>query len=110
MTTPLSKGHFVPNPLLAKELERATFLQDDLARIAENIAQKAKDTAPEDSGDYRDGIEADSGFDSRGVLARVNANDWKSALIEFGTSDTPPFRVLTRAAESLGYRVSGGGK
>ena len=100
MTTTHSR--FVPNPRLGYELLRSTMLIDDVARIAENIADQAKSIAPEDQGDYIASIEAVSGFDSRGVLARVNANDWKAGLIEFGTSDTPTFAPIRRAAERYG--------
>lgn len=100
MTT--TRTRFVPNPMLAQEVLRATMLLDDLQAIAENIAEQAVAIAPEDEGDYLRSIEAVSGFDARGVMARVNANDWKAALIEFGTTDTPVFAPIRRAADRYG--------
>jgi hypothetical protein len=96
---------FVPNPLFEQELLRSTLLQDDLQKVAEDIAEKAVAAAPEDDGDYKAGIEAVSGMGEDGVQARVNANDWKSGLIEFGTEDTPTFAPLRRGAEAAGHKV-----
>lgn len=100
----MTTQRFVPNPMLAEELKRATFLLDDMQRAAEAIADAARGLAPEEFGDYKDGIEAEAGTDAKGVLGRVNANDWKSGLIEFGAGEgRPVFAPLRKGAEAAGF-------
>ena len=71
--------------------------------IADNIADAARAVAPVDQRDYVDGIEVETGDDEQGnPVARVNANDWKSHGIEFGTVDTPKFAPLRRGLDSQG--------
>jgi hypothetical protein len=99
---------YVPNPAQVGELGRSKQLLDELMKRAEEAADKARGLAPVDSGDYRDGIEVDGGVDGSTVVARVNANDWKSGLIEFGTgrpAPTPAYAPLRRGAEQAGLKV-----
>lgn len=96
-----STMHFVPNPGFAAALARSTMFEDDMARIAEEIAETAQANAPESSGDFKDGIESTYGDG----YARVNMKDWKSVFIEFGTSEHPFGAPLRKAIESLGFRL-----
>lgn len=98
----MSFTHFIPNPMLGAELSRSRMLQPALLNIAENIRDEAKQLSPEDKGDYINSIEAKSGVDGRGVYAAVEATDWKAALIEFGTADTPAFAPIRKAADKYG--------
>ena len=44
------------------------------------------------------------------VMARINANDFKSAFIEFGTGEpgpTPAFAPLRRGCEAAGLNLRG---
>lgn len=79
---------------------------------AEAGEKAAKDIAPvgryAGGGDYRDGIEATVGVrGARGgvIVGRVNAKDFKSHWIEFGTIRQPAKAVLRRALERVGFIV-----
>lgn len=96
---------FVPNPAGWAELNRSQQMVDALHEVAEAIVEHAKTLAPHDTGDYRDGIEADAGIDGEVAVGRVNANDWKSGLLEFGTENEPAHATLRRAAEAEGLTV-----
>lgn len=96
---------FVPNPLFPGQLLRSTILLDDLEEQAQEIADAAKELAPVLSGAYRDGLVGVAGQDGGEVQGRVVGRDFKSGWIEFGTSDTPAFAPIRRAAESKGYNV-----
>jgi len=96
---------FVPSVTGMNALASSEGLEDALKEVAEEIASNARDLAPELSGDYKAGISVVAGEEDGESLARVNANDWKSGLIEFGTEDTPAFAPLRRAVESVGLDV-----
>jgi len=73
-------------------------------KIAEAIAERARELAPVDSGQYRDGIVVNKP-NEKGV-ARVLATDQKSAWVEFGNRDgsQPAQFVMRSAVESLGLK------
>jgi hypothetical protein len=70
--------------------------------IAERVAAIARETAPHMSGDYAAGIEAQV----TKTGARVYADDYKSAWIEFGipSRGQPAHWILRRAAEAAGLK------
>jgi hypothetical protein len=79
-----------------------------MEETAEEIADEARELAPVDEGDYIAGIEATGGTDSESAMGRVNANDWKSGLVEFGTGSPGPtarYAPLRRAVQQLGLRI-----
>jgi hypothetical protein len=84
---------FIPNPRFEYEFLRSLEAKEMVEDTTEAIAQRAKEIAPRDSGDYADGIKAEDG--------KVIGTDWKSHLIEWGTIKTPPFAPLRRAAEQI---------
>jgi hypothetical protein len=94
-----------PNPMFEKELLRTLILEPDLKQASDDIADAAKAAAPVDEGDYRDGIETETGMGKDGIQGRVNATWWTSHFIEFGTDDTPTFAPMRRGAEAAGYSV-----
>lgn len=119
----MGKMKFIPTPRL-NELVQPELLAEMLRR-AEAIAEEAREIAPvgeygEDeqkrrSGDYRDSIVAESGFikdETSGgeprAVGRVNAKDWKSHWIEFGTVKWKGYGTLEQAAERAGYRLTSG--
>lgn len=105
----MAGSRFVINPTFVKRLVRDPSLIPPLKEAAAAAADKAGDLAPVDDGDYRDGIKVAVGADERGVLARVNATDFKSHWIEFGTIDTPAFAPLRRAVlGGFSTNISGG--
>ncbi len=76
-------------------------IEEQLKDKAERVASAARSIAPVLTGAYRTGIRAESGRVGPYVIARVNANDYKSHWIEAGTSDTPTFAVLRRALDTI---------
>ena len=99
---------FVPNKNGMDALARTTDMQKSMKEYSDSVAESARGIAPELSGDYVDGIESVGGVDNGMAIGRVNANDWKSALIEWGTTDTPTFAPLRKAAEQQGLKLTGG--
>lgn len=96
---------FIPNPACERLLAVEPEMLVAMHHKAEETAKIAKSIAPVLSGDYRDGIQADSGFEHGRATGRVNGMDFKSHWIEFGTQFQPAFAVLRRAAESYGLKV-----
>lgn len=77
--------------------------------VAERGASAARENAPVATGAYRDGIEAQVGIGTQGsVTGRVNAKDFKSAFVEFGTYKWPAHATLRRAVESIGLGLAKG--
>lgn len=80
---------------------------------AEKIAETARGTAPEVSGDYKNGIIVqDFGSpSSRKAGARVLASDFKSAWIEFGVPERgiPATFNLRNAVDSAGFKFKSHG-
>jgi hypothetical protein len=68
--------------------------------IAEEIAERIRNLAPVDSGDYQDSIVTEK----TKVGARVRSTEYYSTFIEFGAPswNIAPQYVFRRAAESLG--------
>jgi hypothetical protein len=96
---------FIPNPVGIAAVARSAQVAEKLKAVAEAVAENARSVAPELSGDYIDGIAVEAAIDGDSAVGRVNANDWKSALIEFGTEDTPTFAPLRRGAEGAGLTL-----
>ena len=94
------------------QLGRSTEVRGALLESAEAIAKEGQRIAEAEayrSGDYMRGIGAAAvGLASGELSGQVQAKDWKSNWVEFGTVNTPARAVLRRAAEALGYRPEGG--
>lgn len=112
-------GRFIPNPVGIKQLQMGAQMKFALHSVAETIAEAAKSLARAeayDTGAYERSIRPASGIDTdeggtKTMIARVNAFDFKSGWIEFGSIHNPPpggHKILQRAAEASGYKVSVG--
>lgn len=93
---------FTPNPDLEKELPKLPGVIKSAEDVADAIAQRARDTAPVQTGAFRDSIIAQK-VNSKGV-ARVISTDPKGSFIEFGTSIEPARFIFRNAVESLGLK------
>src|SRR4051812_7768685 len=101
---------FVPNPKARLEIQRSPAMAAFLKTHVEAAAEYARSIAPVESGDYRDGIEADVGVVGPLAEGRIIGNDWKTIWIEKGTSERAAHAVLRRAADSAGIKIVGGGE
>lgn len=93
-------GRFVANQQAIDRLDRLPGVLAILGHHAADVADEARRIAPVATGAYRDSIEPDVGIDERGPVGRVNAHDFKSHWIEFGTLSRTPLAVLRRALDS----------
>ena len=107
----------MPNIRLRPDLESALrhspAVRDVMREVADRLLQEAQRLAPvshdpsdETPGSYRDSLEASVDETPEGVVARLRSADPAAPYIEFGTSDTPAFSPMRRAAESVGLRPS----
>lgn len=104
-----SKLDFKKDPGIEAMLRRSLEVEKALRLRAEAAASVAREIAPVDSGAYRDGIQAQSGIRGNVATARVNARDWKSHFIEFGTSQRAARAILRRACDAVGLKLVRGG-
>lgn len=90
------------NPGLARDISNGSEYRRALLEVAEACADGAREASPVADGDYRDGIEATTADREGEVVGRVNANDWKSHWIEWGSVNNPPHAPLRRGVLSAG--------
>ena len=104
---------FVPNPLGIALIGRTPLMANAMLERADEVAETAHSIAPEGpgkDGHYRDQITTAPIVENAVAGARVNANKFTSAWIEFGTSDTPTFAVLRTSCDANGLSLSEGGE
>lgn len=90
---------YVPNPTFEKLFLASREGQELVEEGAQDIADRAKSIAPEDEGNYIDGIKGPK--DSGGVPGKVIATDFKSHWIEWGSANNETYAPLRRAAEQI---------
>lgn len=96
---------FVPNPTGIALVGRSPAMQAGMIARGEAIVEAALGVSPFLEGDYRAGLKVEAGVIGGRAAARVNAHDWKSGLIEFGTSDTPTFAPLRTGVDAAGLKL-----
>jgi hypothetical protein len=110
-------ARFVPNRQLARDLaaDPTPEIRVALEELGRDLSLSARELAladAYDTGDYYRGIqEAEVGTDEHGrLVARVNATDYKSSWLEYGTERMRPKRILRRAAARVrrAQRLQGG--
>jgi hypothetical protein len=104
-------NRFIPDRTGIAAIGRTEDVRRHLEAAANEAAQQAKAIAPTDTFDYRDSINVVSGVEGATALARINADDWKSVFIEFGTgpvAPTPAYAPLRRGAEAAGLDLREG--
>lgn len=92
---------FEPAPDLDEKVIELPLVGAKAVDVANHIAEVARDTAPEESGEYAEGIVVQK----TKTGARVWASDFKSAWLEFGVPSrgVPARFILRRAVEAAGY-------
>lgn len=99
---------FKKAPGMEARLSRSPQVGQALLARAEAGAKAARSLAPVDTGAYREGIQAEAGLEGPTMMARINAYDYKSHWIEFGSLGRPAKAVLRRACDIVGLRLTGG--
>jgi hypothetical protein len=93
---------YVPNFFGIRTLARSIGVNRALGYKATRIGSVAQRIAPVRTGAYRDGIVVSGN--------RIMATAAHSRFVEFGTSDTPVFAPLRRAADAETMGWKGGGE
>ena len=109
-------GRFIPNPIGIAAIASGPQMLAMLGAEVKKIEVVAKELARQEAyqtGDYYRGIRSSSGYDKIDgkptAVGRVNAFDFKSGWIEFGSIKIqPPRRILQRAAEAVGHHLTVG--
>jgi hypothetical protein len=96
---------FVPNPLGTKLLARTPEMQAFMKLKADAAVEVAKQLAPVESGDYKDGIQSHEGVYEGKAAASIAGHDYKTLWIELGTSEHAAEAILRRSVESVGVRI-----
>lgn len=81
-----------------------------IAKATEAVADRARGFAPVEEGDYRDGIETDMVDGPDGPVGRVNATDWKSHWIEWGSRNNAVHAPLRRGVRAAGLEFEESGR
>lgn len=95
-------ARFIYRPQVEAEIRAMPGVVAVIDADAKAIAQAAQGFAPVRTGAYRASISAALERGTTGAVGRVQAAAPYALFIEFGTNDTPAFRPLLRARESLG--------
>ncbi|WP_353889554.1 HK97 gp10 family phage protein [uncultured Thermomonospora sp.] len=78
-------------------------MQEEMRQRAERVARRARELAPVDTGEYARSFRVEVGVREgprpRAVALVIN-DDVAAPYVEWGTSRTPRYRVMGRAAES----------
>lgn len=94
---------FVPNAAGIEQVARGRQLGEFVGKLADRVLAEARRSAPVTTGDYRDSLAsgpADLTVD--GWEAQVGSSDPFWHLVEFGSVNNPPYRVLSNAVTAAG--------
>lgn len=107
----MSEVKIVDDDELSKILARSSEMRAALLEVATQGAAEAQRMATAEAyetGAYTRGIiAAVVGLPDGRLAGQIQATDWKSKFVEFGTVTTPVKAILRRAGETLGT-VTGG--
>lgn len=87
------------------EMLTAPWMQAEMLARARAGEAFALGVAPRRTGEYAHSLQSRSGIQqgkTRRAFGRLESTDSKALHIEFGTEDTPAFRVLGKALEIMG--------
>jgi len=101
----------LPDAELEKLLARSSEMRAALLEVAQRgttEAQRMAQAEAFETGAYMRGIQAAVvGLPDGRLAGQIQATNWKSKFVEFGTRTTPVKAILRRAGETLGT-VTGG--
>lgn len=94
------------SPTLERDLHKFPTVQSQVQAAAEAIAQRAREMAPVETGQYKAGILVQKTNKSGSGIWRAVATDQKSFWVEFGVPSRgiPGKFVFRNAVESLGLK------
>ena len=109
-------GKFIPNPVGIRAIGMGPKMVATMEEASKLVLQASKELARSEAyetGEYYRGLRNISGYEGTGfkkvAASRVNAWDFKSHWIEWGTSRGFQARhILERAAEAVGLKVQVG--
>jgi hypothetical protein len=96
---------FIPNPSSRIAIQRSPGMAAFLKAHVEAAAEYARSVAPEESGDYKDGIKSDVGITGNLAVGTIYGEDWKTIWLERGTSQQPALAILRRGADAAGIKI-----
>lgn len=96
----MPSSYFRTNPNLSRDISSEAGYKEALAVAAKPAEAAAKSFAPVRTGAYRDSIRVV--IDSKGV--RLDASDFKSHWVEWGSVNQPPSAPLRRGVRAAGLR------
>lgn len=92
---------YIPNPFFETLLKAQREHQEGMAELGEQLADAARDVAPERTGAYKDSIEV---VQSAGRTA-VATTDFAGHIVEFGSKNNPAYAPLRTGARKAGFRL-----
>lgn len=81
---------------------------EELERTGDQVADRARDLAPVDTGELRDSIDARSGREGTVAYVDVGTTDPVGVYQEFGTSNMPPHAFMRPAVAEAPQRFGKG--
>ena len=98
-------------PACEKELARDQKLGAHISRLVEKAGQTAKSTAPVNTGDYKASITwIPSRMTAKGFAGAYGSSSSFWHLVEYGSINNHPYRVLQKAARAAGLRFEDTGR
>jgi hypothetical protein len=95
----MAMAYFVPAP--GGMAFVGTLVKKAVDIVTKEIEQVAKATAPVDTGAFRNSIKSEVEFDGIIPKGTVYADIRYAVYLEYGTTDTPTFATLQKAADSV---------
>lgn len=92
---------YIPNPLFFAQLKAQREHQEGMAELGEQLADAARDVAPERTGAYKDSISVAQSGGRTAVLT----TDFAGHIVEFGSRNNPAFAPLRSGARKAGFRL-----
>lgn len=103
-------GTFEPNPDFLPELRSEPEYRELIEEKTEALLEGAIAAAPVHTGTYVGGLESEINDGPEGPVGRVNATDWASHWVEWGSQNNPPYAPLRKGAAAAGLTYEDDGR